>query len=82
MILSDVLLMLMMRGKAEQCAHVSYIYHFVDSLFGDFELQKAPKRRINVESFLPFLLSSCIRMRPLRLQGLVFRDCRIAIMRQ
>jgi hypothetical protein len=75
-------MMMIMEGKAEQRAHISYIYHFVDGLFDDFELQKVLKRRINVEPLLPSVLLSSMRMRPLQPQGSVFRDCRIAVMRQ
>ena len=78
-----LLLLMMMELKAEQRAHVSYIYHSVDRLFGNFELQKVFKRRISVEPLLPSLRSSCMRMRPLQPQGSVFRDCsRISIIRQ
>ena len=71
----------MMEKKIVQRNHVSFIYHIVDGLFDDIELQMVSKRRIDVEPLLPSLLSSCMRMNPLQPQGSVSRGCPIAITR-
>jgi hypothetical protein len=71
----------MMEKKIVQRNHVSFIYHIVDGLFDDIELQMVSKRRIDVEPLLPPLLSSCMRMNPLQPQGSVSRGCPIAITR-
>jgi hypothetical protein len=51
-----LVLMMMMEEKTDQCSHASYIYHSVDGLLDDFELQTVSKRRIDVEPLFPSLL--------------------------
>jgi len=49
-------MLMMMEEKTDQCSHASYMYHSVDDLFDDCELQTVFKRRINIEPLFPSLL--------------------------
>ena len=49
-------MLMLMEQKADQCNHAPFIYHIMEVLFDDIELQKVSKRRINVEPLLPSLL--------------------------
>ena len=75
-------MLMLMEQKADQCNHAPFIYHIMEVLFDDIELQKVSKRRINVEPLLPSLLSSCMCMRSLQPQGSMSRDSPIAITRR
>jgi len=53
----ELLMLMMMRKKTDQCSYVSYIYHACDGLFDDFELQTVSKRRVGVEPLFPSLIA-------------------------